>query len=133
MGVVDWKPWYDGLVKPSFTPAEWFFGPVWTVLYTMMSITAWMVWLSPPTPCRQMALALFALHLLINAAWTPVFFGLQSLGGALAIVVLLWLLVALVWARFWRISKPAGGLLLPYWAWVSFAALLNLEIWRLNR
>lgn len=126
--------WYAELVKPAFNPPGWIFGPVWTVLYTLMGVAAWLVWrrgdLSSP-PIRS-ALVLFALQLLLNAAWSVLFFGLRSPGLALVDICALWFaIVATTWA-FRPLSAWAAGLMLPYLGWVSFALVLNAAIWRLN-
>ena len=124
--------WYADLAKPSWTPPSWVFGPVWTILYGMMAVAVWLVWLRHRQRPAAAAMAAFALQLAFNAAWSPLFFGLHRPGLAFADIVLLWLaLVATVWL-FLRRSAVAAVLLLPYLLWVSFAAALNLAIWRLN-
>ena len=123
--------WYANLAKPDWTPPGWIFGPVWSVLYLGMAIAAWLVW-------RQEGLAsvapwgLFAAQLFLNLAWSWLFFGLRAPGAALLELVLLWMAILATTAVFWRRSKPAGLLLVPYLAWVTFAAALNFAIWRLN-
>jgi benzodiazapine receptor len=124
--------WYARLRKPAFTPPGWIFGPVWTVLYILMGVAAWRVWEQRRRRPVALPLALFAVQLVLNAAWTGLFFGLRSPAAAFADIVALWLaLAATAWA-FFRASRPAGWLLVPYLAWVTFAAALNLAIWRLN-
>ena len=125
--------WYLTLQKPAFTPPGWLFGPVWTLLYLMMGIALYSIWNTAGSGAQgRSALTLFALQLLLNVAWSAVFFGRQSpLGGLLIIVALLLALALTIW-RFRRISPLAAGLLLPYLAWTSFAAVLNFAIWRLN-
>ncbi len=123
--------WYDTLDKPSFNPPSWVFGPVWTTLYLLMAVAAWLVWRSDDRR-RRPALALFAGQLVLNAVWSPLFFGARLPGWALAEIVVLWLAVAATTAWFWSIDRRAGALLVPYLAWVSFAAVLNAEIVRLN-
>ncbi len=126
--------WYDRLAKPAWRPPDWVFGPVWTVLYASMAVSAWLVWVGGrPGGAKTLALVLFAVQLALNAAWTGVFFWLQSPGAAFAEIVALWLAVAATVAAFWRLRPAAGALLLPYWGWVSFAAGLNLALWRMNR
>lgn len=124
--------WYAGLIKPIFTPPNRIFGPVWTGLYLLMGIAAWLVWSERYHRNRGMALSAFFLQLLLNALWAPLFFGLKNPGAGLFVIVTLWLTI--VWAirEFFSVNKAAGVLMLPYLLWVSFAVALNLSIWRLN-
>jgi benzodiazapine receptor len=126
--------WYPTLVKPSFNPPAWVFGPVWTVLYVMMGVAAFLIWKTGfETDGVKLALALFAVQLALNGLWSILFFGMRSPGLALVEIVLLWLaIVGTIWS-FWRVEPLAGALLLPYWAWVSFASVLNGSLWWLNR
>lgn len=124
--------WYAALNKPSFNPPSWVFGPVWTVLYTLMAVAAWLIWRTPASPRRTTALWLYAVQLVLNFLWTPVFFRYHDLGLALAIIVLLWLAILATTIRFWPLSRPASWMLLPYLAWVAFATALNFAIFRLN-
>jgi tryptophan-rich sensory protein len=125
--------WYRSLAKPAFQPPAWLFGPVWTLLYALMGIAAWRIWrLGADHPGVRLALVLFAVQLALNAAWSPVFFGAQQVGAALVVIVLLWLVLVPTVAAFARLDRPAAGLLLPYLAWVTFAAVLNAAIWKLN-
>jgi tryptophan-rich sensory protein len=121
--------WYEGLAKPSWRPPNWLFGPVWTILYAMMAVSAWLVWKKAGFGS---ALLMFAAQLLINGIWSPVFFGAQSLGGGLVVIVALWFAIVGTIAMFWPVSLAAALLLLPYLAWVSFATVLNAAIWRMN-
>jgi tryptophan-rich sensory protein len=125
--------WYATLAKPAWTPPGWLFGPVWTTLYAIMGVAAARVWIyQRHTASGRRSLALFAVHLVLNAAWSFLFFGLRSPALGLAdIVVLLATIVALV-AWWWRLDRVAALLLAPYLAWVSFATALNAAIWRLN-
>lgn len=123
--------WYPGLNKPSFTPPDWVFGPVWTALYVLMGIAAWRVVWAGSGLVRQ-ALALFALQLAINLLWSVVFFGLQKIGAAVAVILLLEAAIVATIVAFRRIDGPAAALLLPYALWVAFATVLNIAIWRLN-
>ncbi len=124
--------WYAGLVKPTWNPPGWLFGPVWTVLYALMAVAAWRVWLKGGWTRQKKALSLLLLQWALNALWTPLFFGLHQPGWALVeILVLLTVLLATMCA-FWRVDRPAGVLLIPYAAWVAFATALNGTIWRLN-
>ncbi len=124
--------WYAGLLKPSWNPPAWVFGPVWTLLYVMMAVAAWLVWREGGWKEQGRALGLFLLQWLLNALWTPLFFGMHRPGLAFAEIILLWLALAATLVSFWRVRRPAGVLLMPYLAWVSLAAVLNFTIWRLN-
>jgi translocator protein len=124
-------PWYDALAKPSFNPPNWVFGPVWTVLYGMMGVAAWLVWRERHR-IRTLALGLFAVHLVLNAAWSWFFFGLQDLQLAFAGIIVLWTAILTLTLLFWRIRPLAGALLLPYLAWVGFASFLNFTLWQMN-
>jgi len=125
--------WYDSLRKPSWTPPAWVFGPTWTLLYLLMGVAAWMVWLRGGWRAQRLPLGCFLAQLALNAAWSPLFFGLHRPDLALADILLLWLSIAATLAVFWFQTRLATLLLLPYLAWVTFAALLNLALWRLNR
>ncbi len=124
--------WYAGLHKPAWNPPAWIFGPVWTMLYAAMAVAAWLVWVRGGWRGEGRALALFLVQLALNAAWSPLFFGLHRIGLALAEILLLWAAIAAMMAAFFRIRRAAGWLLVPYLAWVSFAAVLNFTLWRLN-
>jgi len=124
--------WYDALRKPAFHPPGWLFGPVWTVLYACMGIAAWLVWRRRGLRRAALPLLLFAAQLALNAAWTPLFFGLRSPALAFADIAALWVMIVLTTAWFFPISRPAGWLMAPYLAWTTFAAVLNLALWRLN-
>lgn len=126
--------WYATLVKPAFQPPNWLFGPVWTTLYVMMAFAAWRVLRLPAgTPGKGRALTIYHVQLLLNLLWSCVFFGLQSpLGGIVVILPLLALIVATI-ALFRPLNRVAANLLWPYLAWVSFATLLTVSIWWLNR
>ncbi len=123
--------WYATLAKPVLNPPGWIFGPVWTILYLLMGISLWLIWKSDSKE-KKKALWLFFAQLMLNAIWSPVFFGGQFIGGALAIIVLLWAVIVLTILVFTKISRAAAWLLLPYILWVSFAAYLNFGIWILN-
>ena len=124
--------WYEGLVKPALNPPNWIFGPVWTCLYAIMGISAWIVWLQRQTVPVQAAFVLFGIQLLLNGFWTYIFFGLKNPGFAFAEILMLWVAIACTLAAFWQKSRSAGLLLIPYLLWVSFAVYLNFELWRLN-
>ncbi len=121
--------WYASLNKPEWNPPSWIFGPVWTALYLMMAGSAWLVWRRDGW---RRPLWLYFTQLALNAAWTPVFFGAREIGWALVLIVVLWLAILVTLLSFLRVSRVAGGMLLPYLAWVSFAAFLNFTLWRMN-
>jgi tryptophan-rich sensory protein len=126
-------PWYASLEKPFFTPPDFVFAPVWIVLYTIMGVSAFLVWNRGITSARNKAsLIIFTLHLCVNIAWTAVFFGAQCPPGGAALILLLWIMILTLISLFWRISPAAGALLIPYLAWVSFASALNIAIAMLN-
>jgi tryptophan-rich sensory protein len=124
--------WYRRLRKPAWSPPSWLFGPVWTLLYALMGVAAWLV-AGGRRAGRAPALAAFVAQLALNATWTPIFFGLRRPGLALVEIVATLLAVAATTALFVRQRMLAGLLLLPYLVWTAFATLLNAEIWRLNR
>lgn len=124
--------WYNDLHKPTWNPPNWVFGPVWTTLYVMMAIAAWLVWRERGLSSSKMPLALFAVQLALNAAWSGLFFGLRNPGLALGEIVLLWSAIVATTVSFARISGWAS-LLVPYLGWVSFAVVLNGVIWWANR
>ncbi len=125
--------WFAQLRKPSWMPPGWIFGPVWSLLYAMMGVALFLVlqkgWNAGGVKWAAM---LFAVQLAINFAWSPVFFRCHSLGGSLAIILALWLMIGWTTAAFWSVRDWAGAMLLPYWAWVTFATALNAAIWRMN-
>lgn len=124
--------WYAGLTKPFFNPPNWLFGPVWLTLYTLMGIALYLVWSKKPTKKTIFAKNLFLLHLVVNALWSLVFFGLKKLGLAFAIIVVLWLMIATLIRLFCPIDGKTKWMLFPYLLWVTFASLLNYSIWQLN-
>ncbi len=124
--------WYVTLVKPEFNPPSWVFGPVWITLYTLMGISLYLVWKKKDKQDVTPALLVFFAQLVLNAIWSIIFFGLQSPFYAFIIIVFLWVLIAGSMYFFYRISKTAAYLLIPYILWVSFAAVLNYFIWMLN-
>ncbi len=126
------RHWYPSLHKPAWTPPDGVFAPVWTVLYLTMAIAAWMVWRRRPFRDVAPALALFAVQLVLNVAWSGLFFGLHSPRAGLIGIALLWCAIAATMVAFHRLTAPAGWILVPYLAWVSFAATLNFAVWRLN-
>jgi tryptophan-rich sensory protein len=124
--------YYASLVKPSWSPPAWVFGPVWTALYLMMAVAAWLVWRQGGWRAQRAPLSLYLLQLALNALWTPVFFGLRSPGLALVVIVSLGAAIVLTGRAFRPVSRVASWLLVPYLVWVVFAAALNFSIWRLQ-
>lgn len=127
------REWYPTIAKPGWTPPSWLFGPVWTVLYTAMAVVGWRLWQRRDETECAVALRAYWTQLALNAAWSPVFFGLQAPGGALAVIVALWCLLAWMQARLLRLDRVGAALWAPYLAWVTFATALNAAIWWLNR
>ncbi len=126
--------WYAGLARPPLSPPNWLFGPVWTVLYVLMAVSAWLVWRQrEPWRRSRSALTFWCLQLAVNSAWTPVFFGLHQLAAGLAVMVVMLSAVVTTILRFWPVNRLAGAMLLPYLGWVSFATYLNAGFWWLNR
>ncbi len=123
------RTWYLALARPPGTPPNWLFGPVWTVLYAMIAVAAWLVW---QKPWHRRALLLWGWQLLANALWTPIFFGLHLIGVALLEVLVLLLLAGLTTVAFARLSRPAALLMLPYLAWTCYATYLNAGFWWLS-
>jgi len=125
--------WYAGLRKPFFSPPNWVFGPVWITLYLMMGISLYLIWKRglAEKAVRDGVLT-FAVQLILNSVWSIAFFGLKSPIAGLTVIILLWLAIALTIQKFWRISKTASVLLIPYLLWVSFATILNASILILN-
>ena len=124
--------WYASLKKPSWNPPPWIFAPVWSTLYAMMAVAAWLVWKRGGFSTQRRPLALFLAQLALNALWTPLFFGLHRPGLAFVEILLLWLAIAATLLAFRPVNRAAAWLLAPYLAWVSFAAALNFSLWRLN-
>jgi len=130
--------WYQFIEKPIFNPPSWVFGPAWLTLYTLMGIALYFVWSFDKAQDKQLkkrvqfAFMFFIVHLVVNASWSIVFFGLQNIFLALVVIVVLWCMILASIILFWRIDKRAAYLLVPYLLWVSFATLLNYSIWQLN-
>ncbi len=127
------ESWYQTIQKPSWNPPNWIFGPVWTTLYVLMGIALFLVWKSDTlAQLKRIAIVLFMAQLILNFFWSFIFFNQQQIGWALAEMILLWVFILLTIFVFAQISRPAAWLLVPYISWVSFAAILNYTIWKLN-
>jgi translocator protein len=124
--------WYAALTKPPLNPPDHVYGPVWTLLYALMAISAWIVWKTRPSACRRRGLRLFVIQLALNFLWTWIFFGTHQILTAFIDLVALWAAILLVILTFRRMSHTAAWLLVPYLAWVTFAGYLNFAIWKLN-
>jgi benzodiazapine receptor len=124
--------WYQGLEKPSWTPPDAVFGPVWTVLYIFMAVAAWLVWKRGGWTAQRGPLTLWGVQLVLNSLWSILFFGMRNPALGLMEIVILWLAILATLFAFWKVSRLAGGLLIPYLAWVSYASALNYSIFRLN-
>ena len=129
---VDAPAFYGELAQPSWAPPAWLFGPVWTALFTLMGIAAWLVWRAAPLEATRWTLGLFVVQLVFNALWSWLFFAWNFGGWAFAELLLLWALIAATIGAFWRFSRLAALLLVPYLGWVSFAGALNFWLWRAN-
>lgn len=125
--------WYATLNKPMFNPPSWIFGPVWIVLYTMMGIASYLVWQKRGNMgVAKISLIIFFIHLVLNALWSIIFFGLHNPMLAFFEIIILWITIAVLIFLFYKIDRRAAYLLIPYLLWVSFASFLNYSIWRLN-
>lgn len=124
--------WYAALEKPRGTPPNWLFGPVWSLLYTAIAVTGWMLWRAPRGWRRRATLVLWGVQLLLNAAWSWLFFGRHELGAALVDILALECAIAALAAIAWHVDRRAAWLLVPYWIWVAYATYLNFMIRELN-
>lgn len=124
--------WYAALAKPGWLPPQNWFAPIWTALYVLMAIAAWIIWRERYHRGRAAAISAFCIQLLLNAMWAPVFFGLKNIGAGLFAIVALWLAVGWTMREFARVKPGAALILVPYFLWVTFAAAINLAVWRLN-
>jgi benzodiazapine receptor len=127
------QTYYLELVRPSWAPPSAVFGPAWITLYLLMGTATWLVWRAPPSRDRREALGWFAVQLALNAAWTPVFFGLENPAAGFALILTIPVAVTGMIISYARLSRLAAALLVPLWLWVGFATLLNGAIWWLNR
>ncbi|MCB9802974.1 tryptophan-rich sensory protein [Candidatus Nomurabacteria bacterium] len=125
--------WYRGIIKPSFNPPNWIFGPVWTLLFLLMGFALYLIWQEDFKKKKvQLAWAIFIGQLVLNVFWSVLFFGLHNPGAAFVEIIILWLAILTNIYYFYQVKKTAAYLLLPYILWVSFAAILNFAIWQLN-
>lgn len=124
--------WYVFLKKPVLSPPNWVFGPVWTLLYILMGVAAYLVWIEKKNKTSKQAMQLYWIQLALNSMWSIVFFGLQQLFASSVIIILLWFMVLLTILKFNKISKKAAYLLIPYLLWITFASYLNISVWLLN-
>lgn len=125
--------WYATVIRPEFAPPNWVFAPVWTALFALMGIAAFLVWKNGLGQKRvRIALSIFGLQLALNVVWSLIFFGLRSPGYAFLEIIVLWLAILATMVSFYRVRKAAAYILLPYLLWVSFAVYLNYAIWQLN-
>ncbi|MDF1535274.1 MAG: tryptophan-rich sensory protein [bacterium] len=125
--------WFEALEKPAFNPPAWVFGPVWTALFFLMAVAAWLVWRQEGEKPVRIPLVAFYIQLVCNVMWSALFFGSMRPGWALAEIVILWGLILITAMLFYRVSRLAGLLFIPYLGWVAFAAVLNGFIWWMNR
>ena len=126
------RAWYDGLEKPSFTPPDALFGPVWTILYILIAVAGVRLWRSEPGAARTNALRLWAVQLVLNGLWSPLFFGAKRPAAALVVILLMLVAIAATMQQARRADRAAAWMLSPYLLWVAFATLLNAAIVRLN-
>jgi benzodiazapine receptor len=127
------KTWYPALLKPAGTPPPWIFGPVWSILYLLMAVAAWLVWRQRIHQDVWLALMWFMAQLILNGLWSFIFFGLRRPGAALVEIIVLLIAIAMTATRFAEFSRPAFWLMTPYGVWVLYASYLNFGIWRLNK
>lgn len=126
--------WYAYLNKPFFSPPNWIFAPMWTILYILMGISFYLIWSNAKKgKSKNEALGNFYVQLILNFVWSPIFFGMKNLGLAFIVIVLMWMFILRTIQSFAKLNKKASYLLYPYIAWVSFASILNLSVWLLNR
>ncbi|MEL6443321.1 MAG: TspO/MBR family protein [Bacteroidota bacterium] len=124
--------WYAALDKPAWTPPNWLFPVAWSILYLLIAVSGWLVWREVGFEGASKAFTVYGLQLVLNAAWSWLFFGRHDMGLAFLDIAGLWLAIALTMGLFWAIKPLAGALLVPYLLWVTYAAALNLALWRMN-
>ncbi len=125
--------WYKEIKKPSFNPPNWIFGPVWTLLFSLMGITLYLIWISPPSKIKTIALIFFEIQFIFNVLWSYLFFGANNPFLSLIEIFILLIFILITGIYFYTINKFAGYLLIPYFLWVSFASFLNYNLWTLNK
>ena len=124
--------WYSTIIKPSFSPPNYLFGPVWIILYTLIGIAFYLVWQSTNSDKKRIAMKLFIIQLILNSLWSIIFFRFHNIPFAFIEIIFLWLAIIGTTIYFFKVSKPAGWILIPYLLWVTFAAILNYSIMILN-
>ncbi len=124
--------WYANIEKPTWTPPDWLFGPVWSLLYAMMAVAVWLIWRKAGWRAGKKPLIWFGCQLALNSFWSILFFGIHSPGWAFVDILFLWLAILMSIRTFWPLSRLAAALLIPYFLWVSFASVLNATIWQMN-
>jgi benzodiazapine receptor len=124
--------WYLGLAKPAWLPPQKWFAPIWTALYALMAIAAWIIWRERYHRGRSAAITAFCIQLVLNALWAPVFFGMKNIDAGLFDIVALWLSVGWTIRVFSRVAPSAAVILVPYFLWITFAAAINLAVWKMN-
>jgi len=124
--------WYATLNRPAFAPPNWVFGPVWSLLFAMMAVASWLVWKANPWKETRVALGCFGAQLMLNVLWSILFFGMQNPAAAFVEILVLWGMILITIILFFRHSRPAAFLMVPYLLWVGFAAVLNYGFWNLN-
>lgn len=125
--------WYESLNKPSFSPPNWIFGPVWTILYILMGISLYLIWKQDASKERNLAILVFLIQLTLNFFWSFIFFYFKMIGLALIEIILLWISIIIMLVLFYRIKPLAAYINIPYFIWVTFAAILNASYFILNR
>lgn len=125
------RVWYPTLTKPTWTPPNWLFGPTWTTLYVLMAVAGWLV-MRDDGVTRGRATGLWWMQIVLNAAWSPIFFGAHQIAVAAVVIIALWITLALFIRASWQTHRAAAWLFVPYIAWISLASALNVAIWRLN-
>lgn len=121
--------WYATLIRPAFAPPNWVFGPVWTILYTLIGISLYKIWVKN----KKGSLKLFFFHLFLNAIWSPIFFGLHDLALAFLVIVIMDITLIFIIKNFYKLNRTAGLILIPYLLWIGFATILNFSFWQLNK
>lgn len=124
--------WYAFINKPSFSPPNWLFAPVWTLLYILMAIAAFLIWQKRDNLQTKPALMFYGIQLVLNTLWSIIFFGMKNPGLAFLEIIFLWLFILITLIKFYKINKTAGLLFIPYILWVSFALILNFAVWMIN-